>query len=192
MILVVDNYDSFTWNLVHYLREIGAEVRVERNDALTAAEAVDCGAKALLISPGPGTPDEAGISLDLVAACAERRRPLLGVCLGHQAIAQHFGGRIERAPVPMHGKTSAIAHDGSGVFADLPSPLTVTRYHSLALAPDSAPSVLRVTARAEDGTIQGLSHHALPIHGVQFHPESIASEHGHHLLANFLKLAGAA
>ena len=188
MLLVIDNYDSFTWNLVQYLRELGREVRVERNDALTPDEALASGAAAILLSPGPGTPDEAGISLDLVAACADARLPLLGVCLGHQAIGQHFGGRIVRAPAPMHGKVSAIAHDGSGVFAGLPSPFDATRYHSLVLAPDSLPDGLIVNARAPDGTIQGLRHGTLPIHGVQFHPESIASEHGHVLLANFLRL----
>lgn len=191
-ILVLDNYDSFTWNLVHYLRELGAEVRVERNDALTAAEALAEPASGVLISPGPGTPDEAGISLELVGACAEARRPLLGVCLGQQAIGQYFGGRIERAPVLMHGKTCAVAHDGSGVFAGLPSPFTATRYHSLALTPDSLPDCLAVNATAADSTIQGLRHRDLPIHGVQFHPESVASEHGHALLANFLALAEAA
>ena len=189
MILVVDNYDSFTWNLVHYLREIGAEVRVARNDALSAAEALASGAEAILISPGPGTPDEAGISLELVAACAEGRRPLLGVCLGHQAIGQHFGGRIVRAPTPMHGKVSEIAHDGGGVFAGLPSPFAATRYHSLCVAKARLPDCLIANASAEDGTIQGLRHRALPIHAVQFHPESIASAHGHVLLANFLELA---
>jgi len=187
VILVLDNYDSFTWNLVHYLREIGAEVRVERNDALSAAEALASGAEAVLISPGPGRPDEAGISLDLVAACAAARLPLLGVCLGHQAIGQHFGGRIVRAPAVMHGKVSAIAHDGSGVFARLPSPFDAARYHSLCV--DPVPDCLIVNARAEDGTAQGLRHRALPIHGVQFHPESIASAHGHVLLANFLEAA---
>lgn len=187
MILVLDNYDSFTWNLVHYLREIGAEVEVARNDALTAAEAVAGGPEAVLISPGPGTPDEAGISLDLVAACAAARLPLLGVCLGHQAIGQHFGGRVARAPRVMHGKVSAIDHDGSGVFAGLPAPFDATRYHSLCVA--DVPDPLIVNARAEDGTVQGLRHPALPIHGVQFHPESIASAHGHVLLANFLELA---
>ena len=191
MILVIDNYDSFTWNLVQYLRELGSAVRVERNDSLTPAEALASGAAAILISPGPGVPDEAGISLGLVAACAEARLPLLGVCLGHQAIAQHFGGRIARAPAPMHGKVSEIAHDGSGVFAGLPSPFAATRYHSLTLAPDSLPACLAVNARAPDGTIQGLRHQSLPIHGVQFHPESIASAHGHALLANFLRLAEA-
>jgi anthranilate synthase component II len=188
-ILVVDNYDSFTWNLVHYLGEVGAEVRVARNDEIGAAEAVAADFDAILISPGPGAPDHAGISLDLVAACAEARRSLLGVCLGHQAIGQHFGGGIERAPRPMHGKTSAIDHDGSGVFAALPSPFPATRYHSLTLAPDSVPDCLAVNARTADGTIQGLRHRTLPIHGVQFHPESVASEQGHQLLANFLALA---
>ncbi len=192
MILVVDNYDSFTWNLVRYLREIGAEVRVVRNDALTAAEALASDADAFLISPGPGTPDEAGMSLDLVAACAATRRPLLGVCLGHQAIGQHFGGRIERAPTIMHGKVSSITHDGSGVFAGLPTPFDAARYHSLTLAPASMPDVLTVNAGAEDGTVQGLRHRKLPIHGVQFHPESIASQHGHKLLGNFLAQAAIA
>ncbi|MEA3042541.1 MAG: anthranilate synthase component [Sphingomonadales bacterium] len=192
MILVVDNYDSFTWNLVHYLREIGVEVEVARNDALSAGEALARGPEAVLISPGPGTPDEAGISLDLVAACAETHLPLLGVCLGHQAIGRHFGGRVSRAPTIMHGKVSAIEHDGSGVFAGLPSPFAATRYHSLCLPAESLPDCLIVNARAGDGTVQGLRHRDLPIHGVQFHPESIASEHGHVLLANFLELARAA
>jgi len=188
LILVVDNYDSFTWNLVQYLKEIGEEVRVERNDALTAAQALAIG-DAILISPGPGSPDEAGISLALVAACAEAGRPLLGVCLGHQAIGQHFGGRVARAPAPMHGKVSAIAHDGSGVFAGLPSPFPATRYHSLCIAPPTVPDCLIVTASADDGTVQGLRHATLPIHGVQFHPESIASAHGHALLTNFVAAA---
>lgn len=188
-ILVLDNYDSFTWNLVHYLAALGAEVRVERSDAISAAEALTSGVDAVLISPGPGTPDQAGISLALVAACAEARRPLLGVCLGHQAIGQHFGARIERAPRLMHGKVSAIDHDGSGVFAGLPSPFSATRYHSLTLLPGSVPECLQVTATADDGTVQGLRHRHLPIHGVQFHPESVASEGGRALLANFLDLA---
>ena len=187
-ILVVDNYDSFTWNLVHYLRELGAGVRVERSDAILPAEALACGADGILISPGPGRPDEAGVSLALVAACAEARRPLLGVCLGHQAIGQHFGGEVVRAPAPMHGKTCAIEHDSSGVFAGLPSPFTAARYHSLTLAAESLPECLAVTATAADATIQGLRHRTLPIQGVQFHPESVASEHGHALLANFLTL----
>ena len=188
MILVVDNYDSFTWNLVHYLMELGVEVRVVRNDAITAAEALASSAAAFLISPGPCTPTEAGVSLDLVAACAEARRPLLGVCLGHQAIGQHFGGRVERGGL-MHGKTSPIAHDGSGVFAGLPSPFTATRYHSLVV--ENVPDCLIVNATA-DGKVMGLRHAELPIHGVQFHPESIATEHGHALLANFLSIAGIA
>ena len=187
MILVVDNYDSFTWNLVHYLMELGVEVRVERNDALTAADALASGADALLISPGPCTPNEAGISLDLVAACAEARRPLLGVCLGHQAIGQHFGGKVERGGL-MHGKTCPVEHDGSGLFAALPSPFTATRYHSLVVR--DVPDDLVVNATAADASVMGLRHRELPIHGVQFHPESIATEHGHALLANFLDLAG--
>ena len=192
MILVIDNYDSFTFNLVHYLMELGAEVRVERNDALTASEAVASGAKGILISPGPCTPNEAGVSLDLVAACADAGLPLLGVCLGHQAIGQHFGGRVVRGGL-MHGKTSPVDHDGSGVFANLPSPFTATRYHSLVV--EDIPNVLHVNATSEtpglDGTsVMGFRHRELPIHGVQFHPESIATEHGHALLANFLEICG--
>ena len=187
MILVVDNYDSFTFNLVHYLMELGAQVRVERNDALTAAEALRTNAAGFLISPGPCTPNEAGISLDLVAACADAGKPLLGVCLGHQAIGQHFGGRVVRGGL-MHGKTSPVSHDGSGVFAGLPSPFTATRYHSLVV--EEAPAVLAINATADDAHVMGFRHTELPIHGVQFHPESIATEHGHDLLANFLKLCG--
>ena len=190
MILVIDNYDSFTWNLVHYLREIGAEVRVERNDSVSARQAIDSGASAVLISPGPGTPDDAGISLELVSACAESRMPLLGVCLGHQAIGQHFGGSVVRAGAVMHGKTSRIIHDSSGLFETVPSPFIATRYHSLIVDKDGLPDGLIVNAWADDETVQGLRHAELPIHGVQFHPESIASEHGHRLLANFLALAG--
>lgn len=188
-ILVLDNYDSFTWNIVHYLREAGAEVRVERNDAITAAEALASGAAAFLISPGPGRPEAAGESLALVAACAEARRPLLGICLGHQAIAMHFGGRVVRAGRVMHGKTCAVRHDGSGLFAGLPSPFAAARYHSLTVAPDSLPDCLAVNAEGEDATVQGLRHRALPIHGVQFHPESVASEEGHELVANFARIA---
>ena len=192
MILVIDNYDSFTFNLVHYLMELGAEVRVERNDALSASEALASGAKGILISPGPCTPNEAGISLDCVAACADAGLPLLGVCLGHQAIGQHFGGRVVRGGL-MHGKTSPVDHDGSGVFAGLPSPFTATRYHSLVV--EDIPNVLHVNATSEtpglDGTsVMGFRHRELPIHGVQFHPESIATEHGHALLANFLEICG--
>jgi anthranilate synthase component 2 len=186
MILVIDNYDSFTWNLVHYLMELGVEVRVERNDAISAGQALSSGAEAFLISPGPCTPNEAGVSLDLVAACADAGRPLLGVCLGHQAIGQHFGGSVVRGGL-MHGTTSPVEHDGSGVFADLPSPFTATRYHSLVV--EDVPDALRVNASV-DGRVMGLRHATLPIHGVQFHPESIATEHGHALLANFLRLAG--
>ena len=189
MILVVDNYDSFTWNLVHYLQELGATVEVVRNDAISAGHALSSGADGFLISPGPCTPNEAGVSLDLVAACAEAGRPLLGVCLGHQAIGQHFGGRVERGGL-MHGKTSPVLHDGSGLFDALPSPFTATRYHSLIV--NDVPAELVVNARAEDGTVMGFRHVQLPIHGVQFHPESIATEHGHAMLANFLRLAGVA
>ena len=192
MILVIDNYDSFTWNLVQYLRELGAAVRVERNDALTVPEALAIDAEAFLISPGPGDPDGAGISLALVAAAAEVRRPLLGVCLGHQAIGQHFGGRVTRCAHIMHGKTSAITHDGTGLFEGLPSPVTIARYHSLGVAKESVPDCLSATAQTGDGEIMGLSHRELPIHGVQFHPESVASEHGHALLGNFLKIAAGA
>ncbi|CAA9531993.1 MAG: Anthranilate synthase, amidotransferase component @ Para-aminobenzoate synthase, amidotransferase component [uncultured Sphingosinicella sp.] len=188
MILVVDNYDSFTWNIVHYLRELGAEVRVVRNDEVGVAEAMGSGAAGFLISPGPGTPDEARVSLELVAACAEARRPLLGVCLGHQAIARHFGGRVGRAARLMHGKTCDVEHDGTGMFAGLPSPFVATRYHSLAVSEDGLPDCLAVNATAADATVQGIRHRELPIHGVQFHPESVASEHGHELLGNFLRL----
>jgi anthranilate synthase component II len=187
MILVIDNYDSFTWNLVHYLMELGAEVEVVRNDALTAAQALDTGARAFLLSPGPCTPNEAGISLDLVAACADAGKPLLGVCLGHQSIGQHFGGKVERGHL-MHGKTSPISHDGSGVFAQIPSPFTATRYHSLIVA--DIPEVLHINATSDDGAVMGFRHTSLPIHGVQFHPESIATQHGHAMLANFMALAG--
>ena len=187
MILVIDNYDSFTWNLVHYLMELGAEVEVVRNDAIGVGQAMSSGAQAYLISPGPKTPSEAGISLDLVAACADAGKPLLGVCLGHQAIGQHFGGRVVRGGL-MHGKTSAVSHDGSGLFAGIPSPFTATRYHSLIV--EDIPADLIVNATAPDGSVMGVRHVTLPIHGVQFHPESIATEHGHAMLANFMRLAG--
>ena len=189
MILVVDNYDSFTWNLVHYLQELGADVEVVRNDAISAGQALSSGASAFLISPGPCTPTEAGVSLDLVAACADAGKPLLGVCLGHQAIGQHFGGKVERGGL-MHGKTSAIAHDGTGLFTGLPTPFTATRYQSLIVPEDGLPVALRVNARAPDSSVMGFAHRNLPIHGVQFHPESIATEHGHAMLANFLRIAG--
>ncbi len=187
MILVIDNYDSFTWNLVHYLMELGTDVEVVRNDAISVGQALSSGAEAFLISPGPCTPNEAGISLDLVAACADARRPLLGVCLGHQAIGQHFGGQVVRGGL-MHGKTSPVSHDGSGLFAGLPSPFTATRYHSLIVT--DIPETLIVNATSDDGHVMGFRHATLPIHGVQFHPESIATEHGHAMLANFMTLAG--
>jgi len=189
MFLLIDNYDSFTYNLFHFLGELGAKVEVRRNDKITAAEALALDPQGIVISPGPCDPDRAGVCLELIAAAAGRV-PLFGVCLGHQAIGQHFGGRIVRAPQPMHGKLSQMTHQGKGVFAGLPSPLTATRYHSLTVDPASFPSdVLEITATSEDGVIMGLQHKTLPIHGVQFHPESIASEHGLALLHNFLKLA---
>jgi anthranilate synthase component II len=190
MILVLDNYDSFTWNLVHYLQELGAAVEVVRNDQIGVGQALSSGADAFLISPGPCTPNEAGISLDLVAACAEAGKPLLGVCLGHQSIGQSFGGTVARAGQLMHGKTSLVSHDGTGLFQGLPSPFTATRYHSLIVEEGDLPASLIVNARSEDGTIMGFRHESLPIHGVQFHPESIATEHGHAMLANFMRLAG--
>ena len=186
-ILVIDNYDSFTWNLVHYLMELGAQVEVVRNDAIGVGQAMSSGAEAFLISPGPCTPNEAGISLELVAACAEANRPLLGVCLGHQAIGQHFGGKVVRGGL-MHGKTSPVTHDGSGLFAGLPSPFTATRYHSLIV--EDIPADLIVNATSDDGHVMGFRHARLPIHSVQFHPESIATEHGHAMLANFMRAAG--
>ncbi len=187
MILVIDNYDSFTWNLVHYLMELGAQVEVVRNDDISAAQAIASGAQAFLISPGPKTPNEAGVSLDLVAACAEAGKPLLGVCLGHQTIGQHFGGNVARGGL-MHGKTSPVSHDGSGLFAGLPSPFQATRYHSLIV--ENVPPTLVVNATSDDGHVMGFRHATLPIHSVQFHPESIATEHGHAMLANFMRIAG--
>jgi anthranilate synthase component 2 len=186
-LLVIDNHDSFTFTLVDYCRQLGAEVTVVQADAITVAEAM-AHEGAFLISPGPGHPAEAGISVPLAAACIEAAKPLLGVCLGHQAIALAAGAAIVRA-APMHGKTDAICHDGNGVFTGLPDPLTMTRYHSLVA--EDLPSTLRATARGSDGTIQALAHAHAPVHGVQFHPESIASEHGLRLLANFLALATA-
>nr|WP_314468889.1 aminodeoxychorismate/anthranilate synthase component II [uncultured Novosphingobium sp.] len=187
MILVIDNYDSFTWNLVHYVMELGAEVEVVRNDALSAAQAIDSGAQGFLLSPGPCTPNEAGISLDLVGAAADAGKPLLGVCLGHQSIGQYFGGKVVRGGL-MHGKTSPVTHDDTGVFAGIPSPFTATRYHSLIV--EDIPEALKVNARSDDGHVMGFRHADLPIHGVQFHPESIATEHGHAMLANYLRLCG--
>ncbi|MFM5908429.1 MAG: anthranilate synthase component II [Novosphingobium sp.] len=187
MILVIDNYDSFTWNLVHYLMEMGAEVEVVRNDAISAGQAISSGAQGFLISPGPCTPNEAGISLELVGAAAQAGKPLLGVCLGHQSIGQYFGGKVVRGGL-MHGKTSPVTHDGTGLFSGLPSPFTATRYHSLIV--EDIPETLVVNARSDDGHVMGFRHAQLPIHGVQFHPESIATEHGHAMLANFLKICG--
>jgi len=187
MILVIDNYDSFTWNLVHYLMELGAEVEVVRNDALSAGQAITSGAQGFLISPGPCTPNEAGISLDLVGAAADAGLPLLGVCLGHQSIGQYFGGTVQRGGL-MHGKTSPVTHDGTGLFAGIPSPFVATRYHSLIVT--DIPEVLVVNARSDDGHVMGYRHASKPIHGVQFHPESIATEHGHAMIANFLTICG--
>jgi anthranilate synthase component 2 len=189
MILLIDNYDSFTYNLVHYLGELGADVRVWRNDALTAEEALGMGADGIVLSPGPCDPDRAGICLDVITLAAERRVPLFGVCLGHQAIGQAFGGRVVRAPVPMHGKVSEVRHAGKGLMRGLPSPFKATRYHSLIVENATLPDCLEVTATLDDGMIMALQHRELPIHGVQFHPESIASEHGHDILRNFLDMA---
>jgi anthranilate synthase component 2 len=189
MILVIDNYDSFTYNLVHYLNELGAQTRVFRNDALTTEEALGMKPQAVLLSPGPCTPDEAGICLDILAR-APRDLPILGVCLGHQAMGQAEGGKVIRAKTLMHGKTDRIHHNGGGIFKDIPSPFTATRYHSLAIERDSLPATLEVTAWTDDGEIMGVQHRDRPMYGVQFHPESIATEYGHEMLANFLDLAG--
>ena len=186
MILLIDNYDSFTWNLVHLIAETGAEIRVIRNDAIDVPGALALRPEAIVLSPGPCDPDRAGICLPLIGAAAEAGLPLLGVCLGHQAIGQAFGGRVVRAGQIVHGKTDAIRHEGRGVFACLPSPLTATRYHSLVVAREGLPEVLEVTASTADGCIMGLMHRELPIEGVQFHPESIASEHGLAMIRNFL------
>jgi len=188
MLLLIDNYDSFTYNLVHYVGELGAEVVVRRNDALNVQDAMGMRPDAILLSPGPCDPDQAGICLALTQAAAETRTPLLGVCLGHQAIGQAFGGKVVRHSEIVHGKMGMIMHQGVGLFAGLPSPFEATRYHSLVVERDSLPDVLEVTAELEDGTIMGLQHKDLPIHGVQFHPESIASQHGHALLRNFLDM----
>lgn len=189
MILVVDNYDSFTYNLVHYLAELGAQTRVIRNDELSAPQALALEPEAILLSPGPCAPDQAGICLALIDT-APVSLPILGVCLGHQAIGQAMGGHVIRAKALMHGKTSPMHHEGKGMFAGLPSPFTATRYHSLAVERETLPDALEITAWTEDGEIMGLRHRSRPIHGVQFHPESIATEHGHEMLANFLEIAG--
>ena len=188
MLLLIDNYDSFTYNLFHYLGELGAEVVVKRNDELSAADALAMNPEGIVLSPGPCTPNEAGICLDLIAA-AKGHMPILGVCLGHQAIGQAYGGHVVRGRVPMHGKLSRIHHTGKSVFRGLNNDFEATRYHSLTVAPESMPSDLEITAHADDGVIMGVMHKKHPVHGVQFHPESIASENGHALLQNFLTLA---
>ncbi|MBP2312361.1 anthranilate synthase component II [Azospirillum soli] len=186
MLLLIDNYDSFTYNLVHYLGELGADVDVRRNDSLTVEEALALKPQGIVLSPGPCDPDKAGICLPLIDAASKAGVPLMGVCLGHQTIGQAFGGKVVRAPVPMHGKVDSMRHDGRGVLKGLPSPFRATRYHSLIVERSSLPSCLEVTGETEDGLIMALSHKELPIHGVQFHPESIESEHGHRILENFL------
>lgn len=186
MLLLIDNYDSFTYNLVHYLGELGADVVVKRNDALDVQEAMAMRPEAIMLSPGPCDPAQAGICLALVHAAAEVKMPLMGVCLGHQAIGEAFGGNVVRCHEIVHGKMGAMHHTGKGLFAGLPSPFEATRYHSLVVDRDTLPDCLEITAELEDGTIMGLQHRDLPIHGVQFHPESIRSEHGHQLLQNFL------
>ncbi len=189
MFLLIDNYDSFTYNLVHYIGELGIDVEVRRNDAISVDDAVAMAPEAIVISPGPGVPDATGICLDLVARAAGQSLPVLGVCLGHQVIGQVFGGKIVRAPVPMHGKVDEIRHKGTDVFQGLSNPLVATRYHSLVVDAGTLPDTLTVTAQTADGLIMGLVHKELPIHGVQFHPESIATAAGHDLLANFIELA---
>src|SRR5271166_5370545 len=189
MILLIDNYDSFTFNLVQFFGDLGADCLVKRNDALTPEEALALNPEAIVLSPGPCTPNEAGICLDLVKLAAERKLPLLGVCLGHQSIGQAFGGEVVRATEPVHGKTSPIFHDNTDVFAGLPNPFTATRYHSLIVRRTTMPECLVATAWTEDGTVMGLRHATLPIYGVQFHPESIATSGGHQILDNFLRLA---
>ncbi len=188
MLVLIDNYDSFTYNLVQYLGDLGADVAVHRNDALSVDEVLALKPSGIVISPGPSDPDHAGICLRLIKAAAEHNIPLLGVCLGHQAIGQVFGGNVIRAPQPMHGKISEITHTGKSVFDGLPSPYPVTRYHSLIVERDSLPEDLEITAETADGQIMGLMHKTKPIHGVQFHPESIATAHGHDLMRNFVKM----
>lgn len=189
MITLIDNYDSFTYNLVHYIGELGVECDVIRNDKITVEEVLAAKPQAIVLSPGPCTPNEAGISLELVKAAAGKI-PVFGVCLGHQSIGQVFGGNVIRAPHLMHGKTSLISHNGTAIFKDIPSPFTATRYHSLIVERESLPDCLEILATSEDGLIMGLAHKTHPIYGVQFHPESIASDYGHKILSNFLELAG--
>jgi anthranilate synthase component 2 len=190
VLLLIDNYDSFTYNLFHYLGELGADVVVKRNDEISAREALTMGADAIILSPGPCTPNEAGICLDVIRE-ANGTMPILGVCLGHQAIGQVYGGKVVRAPEPMHGKLSRIHHTGKGVFRGLNNDFEATRYHSLTIAPETMPASLEITATTADGIIMGVMHKTHPVHGVQFHPESIASENGHALLQNFLTLSRA-
>lgn len=187
-ILVIDNYDSFVFNLVQYLQQLGAECTVVRNDEISPEAALEF--DGILISPGPGTPEEAGVSIEIIRAAEKSVTPLLGVCLGHQAIAVAYGATVDRAPELLHGKTSLVSHEGTGVFKDIPSPFTATRYHSLAVLPETLPKDLIVTGKSESGVVMALRHKTLPIHGVQFHPESVLTEHGHHLLANWLVECG--
>ena len=187
-ILVVDNYDSFVWTIVGYLAQLGAQCDVHRNDTI-GADAAD-GYDGVLLSPGPGAPKDAGVQPEMIAACAGAGRPLLGVCLGHQGLAEAFGGTVTHAPELMHGKTSQVLHDGAGVLEGLPSPFTATRYHSLAVLPETVPDVLEVTGRTESGVVMALRHRTLPLEGVQFHPESVLTEGGHRLLANWLTTCG--
>jgi len=189
MLLLIDNYDSFTYNLVHYLGELGADVQVHRNDAINVQDAMAMNPSSILLSPGPCDPAQAGICLALTEAAAQTRTPLMGVCLGHQTIGESFGGKVVRCHEIVHGKMGKMQHSGKSVFAGLPSPFDATRYHSLIVERESLPDTLEITAELEDGTIMGLQHKTLPIHGVQFHPESIASEHGHKMLKNFLDLS---
>lgn len=186
MLLLIDNYDSFTYNLVHYLGDLGAEIEIRRNDAIVVQQAMAMNPAGIILSPGPCDPDQAGICLALTAAAAETRTPLLGVCLGHQTLGQAFGGKVVRAGDIVHGKMGQMHHTGKGLFAGLPSPFAATRYHSLVVERATLPDCLEITAELEDGTIMGLQHRDLPMHGVQFHPESIRSEHGHKMLQNFL------
>ncbi|WP_395021610.1 anthranilate synthase component II [Dongia sp.] len=190
MFILIDNYDSFTYNLFHYLGELGARLEVHRNDKITVDEVMAKHPQGIILSPGPCTPDTAGICLDLIKRASAAKVPLFGVCLGHQAIGQVFGGKVIRAPRPMHGKISKVHHTGKGVFRDVPNDFDATRYHSLTVEPETFPADLEITAQSDDGVIQGLQHKTLPIFGVQFHPESIASEHGHKILANFLQDCG--
>lgn len=190
MLLLIDNYDSFTYNLVHFLGDLGARCTVKRNDQITVEEAMALRPVGIVLSPGPCTPNEAGICMDLIRAAAKAQMPLFGVCLGHQAIGQVFGGKVVRAPKPMHGKLSGVTHKGQGVFEDVPTPFEATRYHSLIVDRATMPAELEIVAQTGD-IVMGMRHRTLPIHGVQFHPESIASQHGHKILENFLKIAGA-